>query len=281
MWTERWWSVCWRICFIFLCFSTNGTVINMSKLVKKQTHMLQNGDVIYFVYRKSEPEQSELLINWIYIFKKRKRWQRYLPPRHCLCIPFDPNGAASVPGRLWWAGSWSSLWLLSCLPAHVVASVWTEDTQRSDCCLASVSPSEMLLSVEPVMLTKAPSDLSQDDPQPSTSSSRFCIGIQTVHDPGAPGRFCFFVSLLGNSLTALWRLTRSKQTFEWLDRSPLQLTRPRRVYWIYYLKSSLTCLFSLCSGPVSDAAPVQEKDDMEPEYKRRKTDDGEKSWDII
>lgn len=31
----------------------------MSKLVKKQTHMLQNGDVIYFVYRKSEPEQSE------------------------------------------------------------------------------------------------------------------------------------------------------------------------------------------------------------------------------
>uniref|UniRef100_A0A8C2Z0Y7 E3 ubiquitin-protein ligase CHFR n=1 Tax=Cyclopterus lumpus TaxID=8103 RepID=A0A8C2Z0Y7_CYCLU len=37
--------------------STNGTVINMSKLVKKQTHMLQTGDVIYFVYRKSEPEQ--------------------------------------------------------------------------------------------------------------------------------------------------------------------------------------------------------------------------------
>lgn len=34
----------------------------MSKLVKKQTHMLQSGDVIYFVYRKSEPEQSELLI---------------------------------------------------------------------------------------------------------------------------------------------------------------------------------------------------------------------------
>ncbi|XP_014026356.1 E3 ubiquitin-protein ligase CHFR isoform X4 [Salmo salar] len=36
--------------------STNGTVINMSKLVKKQVHMLQNGDVIYFVYRKNEPE---------------------------------------------------------------------------------------------------------------------------------------------------------------------------------------------------------------------------------
>lgn len=49
---------------VLLGFSTNGTVINMSKLVKKQTHMLQNGDVIYFVYRKSEPEQSELLINY-------------------------------------------------------------------------------------------------------------------------------------------------------------------------------------------------------------------------
>lgn len=202
------------------------------------------------------------------------------PPRHRLCIPFDQNGAASVPGQLWWAGSWSSLSLLSCLLAHVVASVWTEDTQRSDRCLASVSPSEMLLSVEPVMLTKAPSDLSQDDPQPSTSGSRFCIGIQTVHDPGAPGRFCFFVSLLVNGLTALGRLTRSKQTVEWLNRSPLQLTRPKRVCWIYDLKCSTMCLFSLCSGPVSDAAPVQEKDDIEPESKRRKTD-GERSWEII
>uniref|UniRef100_A0A8C1CJ48 E3 ubiquitin-protein ligase CHFR n=2 Tax=Cyprinus carpio TaxID=7962 RepID=A0A8C1CJ48_CYPCA len=39
--------------------STNGTVINMSKVVKKQTHLLQNGDVIHFVYRKNEPEQSK------------------------------------------------------------------------------------------------------------------------------------------------------------------------------------------------------------------------------
>uniref|UniRef100_A0A672S5M9 E3 ubiquitin-protein ligase CHFR n=1 Tax=Sinocyclocheilus grahami TaxID=75366 RepID=A0A672S5M9_SINGR len=39
--------------------STNGTVVNMSKVVKKQMHLLQNGDVIHFVYRKNEPEQSE------------------------------------------------------------------------------------------------------------------------------------------------------------------------------------------------------------------------------
>ncbi|XP_066544918.1 E3 ubiquitin-protein ligase CHFR isoform X2 [Amia ocellicauda] len=38
--------------------STNGTVINMSKLVKRQMYPLQNGDVIYFVYRKNEPEQN-------------------------------------------------------------------------------------------------------------------------------------------------------------------------------------------------------------------------------
>ncbi|KAM6965407.1 E3 ubiquitin-protein ligase CHFR [Aplochiton taeniatus] len=31
----------------------------MSKLVKKQVHILQHGDVIYFVYRKHEPEQSD------------------------------------------------------------------------------------------------------------------------------------------------------------------------------------------------------------------------------
>ncbi|KAM4707701.1 E3 ubiquitin-protein ligase CHFR isoform 1-T5 [Discoglossus pictus] len=38
--------------------STNGTVINKLKVVKKQTCPLQNGDVIYLVYRKNEPEQN-------------------------------------------------------------------------------------------------------------------------------------------------------------------------------------------------------------------------------
>uniref|UniRef100_A0A8C8DMK0 E3 ubiquitin-protein ligase CHFR n=1 Tax=Oryzias sinensis TaxID=183150 RepID=A0A8C8DMK0_9TELE len=40
--------------------STNGTVINMSKLIKGQTHLLQNGDVIYFVYRKNKECASDL-----------------------------------------------------------------------------------------------------------------------------------------------------------------------------------------------------------------------------
>nr|KAF6464523.1 checkpoint with forkhead and ring finger domains [Rousettus aegyptiacus] len=36
--------------------STNGTVINKLKLVKKQTCPLETGDVIYVVYRRNEPE---------------------------------------------------------------------------------------------------------------------------------------------------------------------------------------------------------------------------------
>ncbi|XP_054568785.1 E3 ubiquitin-protein ligase CHFR isoform X2 [Eptesicus fuscus] len=38
--------------------STNGTVINMLKVVKKQTCPLRTGDVIYVVYRKNEPEHN-------------------------------------------------------------------------------------------------------------------------------------------------------------------------------------------------------------------------------
>uniref|UniRef100_A0A672V080 E3 ubiquitin-protein ligase CHFR n=1 Tax=Strigops habroptila TaxID=2489341 RepID=A0A672V080_STRHB len=38
--------------------STNGTVINKLKVVKKQTYPLQTGDVIYVVYRKNEPENT-------------------------------------------------------------------------------------------------------------------------------------------------------------------------------------------------------------------------------
>lgn len=107
--------------------STNGTVINMSKLVKKQTHMLQTGDVIYFVYRKSEPEQ-----NIAYVYHS---------------IRTDPA-----------------------LPEPV------SDAERLACSPAAEPPSEMLLSVEPLMLRKAPCEPSREEPQPSTSSSLFCIG---------------------------------------------------------------------------------------------------------
>uniref|UniRef100_A0A8C3URX1 E3 ubiquitin-protein ligase CHFR n=1 Tax=Catharus ustulatus TaxID=91951 RepID=A0A8C3URX1_CATUS len=41
--------------------STNGTVINKLKVVKKQTYPLQTGDVIYVVYRKNEPENSNII----------------------------------------------------------------------------------------------------------------------------------------------------------------------------------------------------------------------------
>ncbi|KAK5608606.1 hypothetical protein CRENBAI_023240 [Crenichthys baileyi] len=106
--------------------STNGTVINLSKVVKKQTHVLQNGDVIYFVYRKSEPEQN---IAYVY---------------HSLNM-------------------------------EKAVSEDSYNIERPAYSLSPVLASEMSLSVEPVMLTKAPRDPSQEEPQPSTSAFLFCI----------------------------------------------------------------------------------------------------------
>lgn len=116
--------------------STNGTVINMSKLVKKQTHMLQSGDVIYFVYRKSEPEQ-----NVAYVYHAIKVEQA-IAQHSC-----DTESSAHSP--------------------------------------ASVPSSELSLSVEPVILTKAPCDPTQEEPQPSTSTSHFCIGSPVTSVPVA------------------------------------------------------------------------------------------------
>uniref|UniRef100_A0A672J0I6 E3 ubiquitin-protein ligase CHFR n=1 Tax=Salarias fasciatus TaxID=181472 RepID=A0A672J0I6_SALFA len=71
--------------------STNGTVINMSKLVKRQTHMLQNGDVIYFVYRKHEPEQ-----NIAYVYQSIKE-QEAASQRNSVTVFTGKDYNASVP----------------------------------------------------------------------------------------------------------------------------------------------------------------------------------------
>ncbi|KAM9391518.1 LOW QUALITY PROTEIN: E3 ubiquitin-protein ligase CHFR [Pholidichthys leucotaenia] len=114
--------------------STNGTVINMSKLVKKQTHMLQHGDVIYFVYRKHEPEQ-----NIAYVYH---------------AIKTEP--ALSQHGY---------------------------SAERSAHSSSPVPDSEMALSVEPVMLScKAPRDMNQEEPMPSTSASHYCIKSSSTSD---------------------------------------------------------------------------------------------------
>ncbi|XP_029998869.1 E3 ubiquitin-protein ligase CHFR isoform X1 [Sphaeramia orbicularis] len=118
--------------------STNGTVINMSKLVKKQTHMLQNGDVIYFVYRKSEPEQ-----NIAYVFHSINSEQ------------VDSRSSYDIS-------------------AHIPVPI---------------PPSDMVLSVEPVMLTAAPRDLTQEEPQPSTSTSHFCVRNPTTSMPTGATEF--------------------------------------------------------------------------------------------
>lgn len=99
--------------------STNGTVINMSKLVKKQTHELQTGDVIHLVYRKHEPHE-----NVAYVF-------------------------------------------------HSINSEHGASHNTSD--ISSIPSSDMALSVSPVLLSKPPQGLTQEDPLPSTSTANFCI----------------------------------------------------------------------------------------------------------
>ncbi|CAG09691.1 unnamed protein product, partial [Tetraodon nigroviridis] len=173
--------------------------------------------------RKSEPEQSELSL------ALKGKLDRIYITFHTVYIFFPqtlptcttPSGASSRCARMVtvsrrrFLSVVASMWS-ACLLAHAAASVCTEDRQRSDLSLASASPSERLLSVEPVMLTKTPRDISQEDPQPSTSRSRFCIGSSA--EPG--------------------------------PRFPVK---------------------------VSDAAAAQEKDDTEPESKRRKTANGSSS----
>lgn len=50
---------------------------------------------------------------------------------------------------------------------------------------AAHSPGPFPLSVEPVMLPKASRDQTLEDPQPSTSSSLFCIGSPNTSGPAA------------------------------------------------------------------------------------------------
>lgn len=100
--------------------STNGTVINMLKLIRKQTHELQNGDVIHIVYRKHEPHE-----NVAYVF-------------------------------------------------HSVNSEQEASHNTSDIS-SPIPPSDMTLSVSPVLLTKPPEGLTREDPLPSASSANFII----------------------------------------------------------------------------------------------------------
>uniref|UniRef100_A0A4W4F650 E3 ubiquitin-protein ligase CHFR n=1 Tax=Electrophorus electricus TaxID=8005 RepID=A0A4W4F650_ELEEL len=75
--------------------STNGTVINMSKLVKKQSHLLHSGDVVYFVYRKSEPEQSES----DFLCLESTFWNSYAPLKQWLvfCTFFEGGSVVYSP----------------------------------------------------------------------------------------------------------------------------------------------------------------------------------------
>ncbi|XP_068166608.1 E3 ubiquitin-protein ligase CHFR isoform X2 [Antennarius striatus] len=72
--------------------STNGTVINMSKMVRKQTYALRNGDVIYFVYRKNEPEQ-----NIAYVYHSMKMEQDVLQQSFEMSLSVGPVMLTAAP----------------------------------------------------------------------------------------------------------------------------------------------------------------------------------------
>uniref|UniRef100_A0A8C6UKV8 E3 ubiquitin-protein ligase CHFR n=1 Tax=Neogobius melanostomus TaxID=47308 RepID=A0A8C6UKV8_9GOBI len=132
--------------------STNGTVINMSKLIKKQTHELQNGDVIHLVYRKNEPHERFHLSNINYIYSANLIYFLYL-----------------------FFADISSPFLSS----------------------------DMSLSVSPVLLTKPPQGLTQEDPLPSTSTDNYCIKPALTVQASTSHAQCFNKATINCNITVL------------------------------------------------------------------------------
>ncbi|XP_036382644.1 E3 ubiquitin-protein ligase CHFR [Megalops cyprinoides] len=112
--------------------STNGTVINMSKLVKRQMHQLQSGDVIYFVYRKNEPEQ-----NIAYVYQS-------IPPELTSLQSMTEMTSGETPGSTDVEGSIDS---------------------------ALGSPNSPAASLPDPALARPQEEPARDEPQPSTSTS--------------------------------------------------------------------------------------------------------------
>ncbi|KAL2092214.1 hypothetical protein ACEWY4_012012 [Coilia grayii] len=128
--------------------STNGTVINKSKLVKKQMHLLQNGDVIYFVYRKNEPEQ-----NIAYIFQSVGRPQ---------ASPLNDSGK-SASGES------------------------SQETEKGSPTLTDSPTPESPAAAAAAATTVAVAQPVQDEPQPSTSTSHlYCPSPPVPAGPQAP-----------------------------------------------------------------------------------------------
>ncbi|KAJ8286002.1 hypothetical protein GJAV_G00033380 [Gymnothorax javanicus] len=101
--------------------STNGTVINLSKLVKKQVHPLRSGDVIYFVYRKNEPE-----LNIAYVYQAIPPEPTRLHSMTAVVASSEAAGGASVPENVQVESSPASS-----APAHPPSEPVLEEPQPS------------------------------------------------------------------------------------------------------------------------------------------------------
>ncbi|CAB1322131.1 unnamed protein product, partial [Coregonus sp. 'balchen'] len=69
--------------------STNGTVINMSKLVKKQIHMLQNGDVIYFTIKPERTFSQDTIGGATRCSVMQQKAQTF-PVTAAVCVSVEP-----------------------------------------------------------------------------------------------------------------------------------------------------------------------------------------------
>ncbi|NXG04927.1 CHFR ligase, partial [Sakesphorus luctuosus] len=116
--------------------STNGTVINKLKVVKKQTYPLQTGDVIYVVYRKNEPENN---VAYLYESLNTKHDATQEPVDSFLSFPLLPTVEVNVENQ-----------------CHVTKD--TSSTGRSN---------------DETQITSSPSATQScyEEPQPSTSTS--------------------------------------------------------------------------------------------------------------
>lgn len=116
----------------------------------------------------------------------------------------------------------------------LTTSACCSDAERLTCSPgATEPPPEMLLSVEPLILRKAPCEPSREEPQPSTSSSHFCIGeVPSAYAAraAAAGRFPSFQQVTCLSREMEWftwtsafnvkllLLPRRRRTWSWESR---------------------------------------------------------------
>ncbi|XP_016001511.2 E3 ubiquitin-protein ligase CHFR isoform X3 [Rousettus aegyptiacus] len=145
--------------------STNGTVINKLKLVKKQTCPLETGDVIYVVYRRNEPEH-----NVAYLYESLREKQGATPD------PFEPDkeNAFHVTKDTSGAGRSDDPPVLPPAPA-------------SQACFEEPQPSTSTSELFPSASTSSMEPRAGQAPAPGSVPGGACVSPQGCGPPSASG----------------------------------------------------------------------------------------------